>query len=93
MRLFLAAALLLGTAPALAEQPQAAKPAKGSPEEIVCHREVMTGTLAWYRKTCMSRAAWQRQSDNNQNATQELDERGRINACTMPGGCGGGRTG
>ena len=89
MRLSFATALLLGTAPALAQTPTPAapKPAKGSPEEVVCRREVNTGSLVQSKRTCMTRAQWQVQAENAQRDAQDQADRGRITACTAPGGC------
>ena len=87
MRLPFAAILLLGSTPAVADKLATPQPARGAPEEIVCHREAVTGSLAQFRKTCMTRAGWQRQSDNNQAAARKLDEQGLITTCTSPGGC------
>lgn len=85
------AALLLGAAPAFADAPTAAKPkpARGSPEEVVCHREEVTGSIARTRKTCMTRAQWTAQSDATQETAQRLNDRGSVNSCgaTAPGGC------
>ena len=74
-------ALVLGTAPALADPAKQPRPAKGSPDEVVCHREEVTGSLARFVKTCMTRAQWTRQSDVAQSQKQALDDRGSINSC------------
>lgn len=78
--LVLTAVLLLGSAPAFAD-PQAAppKPAKGSPEEVVCHREVNTGSLIPGKRTCMTRAQWQAQAEAAQAEAERNEEHSRIN--------------
>lgn len=56
----LACALLLAAAAqADPRPPPRPKLPRGSPEEIVCRRELTTGTLAAYRKVCATRAQWQ----------------------------------
>ena len=75
----LVGALLLASAAQADPRPAPTpKPAPGSPEEIVCRREVTTGTLGAYRKFCATRAQWQVQSDTAQSQMQALDDRGRI---------------
>lgn len=82
MRILLATALLLGTAPALAQTPApaAARPARGSPDEVVCKREVNTGSLIQGKRTCMTRAQWQAQAEAAQASAQRQEELGRINS-------------
>lgn len=76
------AALTVVAAPALADpsSPATPKPAKGSPEEVVCHREEVTGSLAQTRRTCMTRAQWAAQSDANQQAARDGEDHARINS-------------
>lgn len=76
------ALLMAAAAQADPRPPPTPKPARGSPEEVVCRREMTTGTLATYRKFCATRAQWQAQSETAQSQMQALDERGRIAAGT-----------
>ena len=89
--LIMLAALSLLTAPALADPTTSApaKPAKGSPEEVVCHREAPTGSLVPSKRICMTRAQWQAQADVARSQTQDMEDRGRVTSCgsSSPGGC------
>lgn len=89
--LILLAVLTIGFTPALADNGAAtkAKPAKGSPEEIVCRREVATGSLVQGRRICMTRAQRAAQSEAAQREAGRLVDAGQINSCgaTTPGGC------
>lgn len=69
--------------------PSWAKPARGSSDEVVCHRQEVTGSLARMVKTCMTRAQWAAQSDAAQAQTAKVEELGRINSCGAQtlGGC------
>lgn len=86
----LTAALLLPT-PALADPttPAKVKPAKGSPEEVVCRREVDTGSLVQGRRTCMTRAQWSAQAEAAQRDATAAVDRGQVRSCgaTTPGVC------
>ena len=53
--LVLAPLLLLAATPSLGA-PAKPKPPKGSPEEMICKREDVTGSLVRARKTCATRA-------------------------------------
>lgn len=81
MRHLLLSAMLLTAAPLLAGVPAKPKPPKGSPEEVICKREEVTGSLAQMRKVCATRAQWAAQSDASQRPAQELEDRGRVNSC------------
>ena len=81
MRRLLFVTALLFTAPALADTtPAKPKPAKGSPDEVVCRRETVTGSLASSTRTCHTRAEWQAQAESAQAAAERDEEHGRINS-------------
>ena len=92
MPMLLVMTALFIAAPAVADGPAGArpKPPKGSPEEVVCHREAPTGSLIASKRTCMTRAHWQVEADIARSQTQAMDDAGRINSCGSPnpGGCG-----
>lgn len=88
----LTAAALLVTGPAaLADPgtPARAKPAKGSPEEVVCRRDVNTGSWVQGRRTCMTRAQWTAQAEASQRDAQRAVDQGSVRSCgaTTPGTC------
>ena len=80
MHLPIAILLLLAAAPVPADTPTAPKPAKGSPDEMVCRREVDTGSLVARRRTCMTRAQWQAQAEAAQASAERQEELSRINS-------------
>lgn len=80
MRTLLLFATLLLATPALADTPAQPKPAKGSPEEVVCRRDAETGSLIARRRTCMTRAQWQTQAEAAQAAAERQEELSRINS-------------
>lgn len=89
--LILLTALAVLSTPAFADPtgPSRPKPVRGSSDEVVCHRQEVTGSLAQTVKTCMTRAQWTAQSDAAQAQTQRVNELGRINSCGAQtlGGC------
>lgn len=81
MRILSLFPILLLATPALADTPSAQpKPAKGSPEEVVCKREAETGSLIARRRSCMTRAQWQTQAEAAQAAAERQEELSRINS-------------
>ena len=67
-------AAILAAQPALAAEP-AAKPGAAPvdrSQEIVCRRDVETGSLVKAKKTCHTRAQWQYIDDMNQQFGRQL---------------------
>ena len=53
--------------------------ASNAPEKMICKRELKTGTLADYERTCMTRREWKRLSDQMKEPWEEI----KRNASTM----------
>lgn len=43
-----------------------------APEKMICKRELKTGSLADYERTCMTRAEWKRHSDQMKEPWEEI---------------------
>jgi periplasmic protein TonB len=71
-RMLLVALLLGSTAPALAGTSSQGASAGTDSEKIICKRQVKTGTLASYEKTCLSKADWQRLRTENRSQWEEM---------------------
>ena len=46
--------------------------AANAPEKMICKRELKTGTLADYERTCMKRSEWKRMSDQMKETWEEI---------------------
>jgi hypothetical protein len=71
--------------PVLAATTTAEQPA----DKMICKRQLETGTLAKFTKTCLSKAEWQRLRDKSQAIGQGLRDRnysscGSSNVATRP---------
>lgn len=66
---FLAAPSLAQATGGASSQPAAEKPAAGSPNEVVCQKQEVTGTRLGVRRVCKTRAQW---------ADQQLQDRQEI---------------
>lgn len=70
-------------------------PAK-DPEKIICKKDLETGTLSRYTKTCLTRREWQRVHEVTAEAIDNLRNKGfsceapivsNIQAANRPSGC------
>jgi len=46
--------------------------AANAPEKMICKRELKTGSLADYERTCMTRSEWRRMSDQMKEPWEEI---------------------
>ena len=79
--LILAAAFMAAVPIFAATQPAPVKIPTGSPEEVVCHSEAVTGNAARRTRICMTRAQWRAQSEATQAESQRMEDHGFINSC------------
>jgi predicted secreted protein len=91
--LLVSSVLCLTSLPASAAVPAPAKPAapagRADPNQIICRREQVTGSLVQTRKICLTRADWAARSRNAREASEQAQQQGRISSCgsNEPGGC------
>ncbi len=53
------------------------------PNKVICRREEVTGSH-FERRVCMTRAAWQRQTEEAQRMEQQLHEQAATNGGSTP---------
>jgi hypothetical protein len=78
-----AAALLIGSGPAYAQntqpaQPQTAKPAK-DPNEVVCEKQEVIGSRLNFEKVCKTRAEWAEERRQSRMAVDKTQTQRDLN--------------
>lgn len=81
--------------PAMAETPKPPPPAPKAaaeprdPDQIICRREPVTGSLARTQRICLKRSQWASQASDTRDANERLEANSRVNACgaLVPGVC------
>lgn len=70
-------------------QPPKPVAAAAAPEQIVCKKNLRTGTLASYERTCMTPTEWAKQSDEMKQPYEEMQGRkgSSREPCFAPSGC------
>lgn len=72
------------TAPATTDQAKPAAPAKDDGEEMICHREKLTGSNLPGPKICKSKKVWEQQRQNSQDMLNQQTQKALLNQ--PPGG-------
>jgi hypothetical protein len=72
--------LIVLPASAPASTPRSAVP----PDKMICRKQLETGTLAKFTKTCMTKAEWDRLRDKSQALGENLRDR-NFSSCTTRG--------
>ena len=54
--------------------------AAAKPEAMICKREAVTGSLARFRKICMTESKWRAVGAQAQDQTRDMQDRGLINS-------------
>ncbi len=53
--------------------------ASNAPDKMICKRELKTGTLADYERTCMTKSEWRRFSDEMKEPWEEIKRNAQTN--------------